>query len=55
MLTGIIAGLAAQGAEAYDAAVLGAYIHGKCADELVKERNPASVLAGELVDCLSKI
>lgn len=54
VLTGIIAGLAAQGVQPYDAAVLGAYIHGKCADELVKNRNPASVLASELVDCLGK-
>ena len=52
VLTGIIAGLAAQGVEAYDAAVLGAYLHGKCADELVKDQNPASVLASELVDSL---
>ena len=55
VLTGIIAGLAAQGVEAYDAAVLGAYLHGKCADELVKTQNPASVLASELVDYLGKI
>ena len=54
VLTGIIAGLAAQGAEPYDAAVLGAYIHGKCADELVKNQSPASILASELVDCLGK-
>ena len=55
VLTGIIAGLAAQGTEPYEAAVLGAYIHGKCADELAKTHNPASVLAGELVEYLSKI
>ncbi|MCH5200343.1 MAG: NAD(P)H-hydrate dehydratase [Oscillospiraceae bacterium] len=55
VLTGMIAGLAAQGAEAYDAAVLGAYIHGRCADRLVKTRDPSSVLAGELVECLGKI
>lgn len=54
VLTGIIAGLAAQGVQPYGAAVLGAYIHGKCADELVKTQNPASVLASELADCLSK-
>ena len=55
VLTGIIAGLAAQGVQGYDAAVLGAYIHGKCADELVKTQGSASVLASELVDCLGKI
>lgn len=52
VLTGIIAGLAAQGVKPYDAAVLGAYLHGKCADELVKTKSPASVLASELVDSL---
>ena len=52
VLTGIIAGLAAQGVQPYDAAVLGAYLHGKCADELVKSQNPASVLASELIDGL---
>ena len=55
VLTGIIAGLAAQGVQPYDAAVLGAYLHGKCAEELVKTQNPASVLANEIVDCLGKI
>ena len=55
VLTGIIAGLAAQGVDAYDAAVLGAYLHGKCADELVKAQNPASVLASELIDSLQYI
>lgn len=49
VLTGIIAGLAAQGVEACDAAVLGAYLHGKCADELVKAQSPASVLASDLI------
>ena len=55
VLTGIIAGLAAQGTEPYEAAVLGAYIHGKCADELTKTHSPSSVLAGELVEYLSRI
>ena len=55
VLTGIVAGLAAQGADPYDAAVLGAYIHGKCAEELVKKQNPASVLASEILDSLKFI
>ena len=55
VLTGIVAGLAAQGVQPYDAAVLGAYIHGRCADELVKSQNAASVLASELIDSLSKL
>ena len=55
VLTGIIAGLAAQGVEPYDAAVLGAYIHGSCADKLAENQNPASVLASELIDSLQCI
>ena len=52
VLTGIIAGLAAQGVEAYDAAVLGAYVHGRCADKLVETQSAASVLASEILDSL---
>lgn len=37
-LTGIINGLLSQGSNVYEAAILGAYIHGKIADELAIER-----------------
>lgn len=53
VLTGIIAGLAAQGVQVYDAAVLGAYIHGRCADKLVENKLAASVLASELIEQLT--
>ena len=53
VLTGIIAGLAAQGVQIYDAAVLGAYIHGRCADKLVENKLAASVLASELIEQLT--
>ena len=56
VLTGIIGGLAAQGIEPFQAAVLGAYLHGKSADILVKSGiNPASVLAGEVADGLTLV
>lgn len=52
VLTGIIAGLLAQGADPFDAAVLGAYLHGKCADELVKKASPAGIIPGDIVEFL---
>ncbi len=53
VLTGIIGALAAQGVEPFQAAVLGAYLHGRSADMLVKNgANPASVLASEVADGL---
>lgn len=50
VLTGIIAGLAAQGTDPFYAAVLGAYLHGKAADSIVKRKNPACVLASEVAE-----
>jgi hydroxyethylthiazole kinase-like uncharacterized protein yjeF len=47
VLTGIIAGLLAQGAPALDAACCGAYIHGLCGDEL-KDSIGRGFLAGEI-------
>lgn len=55
VLTGIIGALAAQGVEAFEAAVLGAYLHGAAADFLVKNQAAAAVLASEVADALGKI
>ena len=56
VLTGIIGSLAAQGLEPFQAAVLGAYLHGKSADLLVESGiNPASLLASEVADGLRLI
>ncbi len=55
VLTGIIGALAAQGVKPFEAAVLGAYLHGEAADFLVKEQAAASVLASEVADALGKI
>ena len=55
VLAGIIGALAAQGVKPFEAAVLGAYLHGEAADFLVKEQAAASVLASEVADALGKI
>ena len=52
VLTGIIGGFLAQGMEPFYAAALGAYVHGKCADELVKKASDASILASDLIEYL---
>jgi NAD(P)H-hydrate epimerase len=53
VLAGAIAGLRAQGVEAYEAAILGGFLHGR-AGELAAEviGSEASVLAGEVADAL---
>ena len=48
VLTGTIAGLLAQGLDAFDAARVGAYLHGAAADALAGRRGEVGVLAGEL-------
>ncbi|NIS81431.1 MAG: NAD(P)H-hydrate dehydratase [Anaerolineales bacterium] len=53
VLAGTIAGLRAQGVESYEAAVLGAYLHGR-AGELAAEMigSVAGVIAGDVADAL---
>ena len=48
-LTGIIAGLLAQGVAPLTAARLAVFMHGRIADILVQERGPAPVLASEII------
>jgi hydroxyethylthiazole kinase-like uncharacterized protein yjeF len=56
VLAGAIVGLLAQGLAAYEAAVLGAFIHGR-AGELAVEMvgTAASVLAGDVADSLNEV
>jgi ADP-dependent NAD(P)H-hydrate dehydratase / NAD(P)H-hydrate epimerase len=56
VLSGLIAGLAAQGVEPFEAAVMGAYIHAQ-AGLTAEERlgNPACVLAGDVLDSVSEV
>ena len=52
VLTGVVAGLLGQGLEAFEAARLGAFLHGAAADELAALRGEAGVLAGDLLEAL---
>jgi hydroxyethylthiazole kinase-like uncharacterized protein yjeF len=52
VLTGLVAALLAQGLEAWDAACLGAYLHGLAADLLAAEREGLAIAAADLVDAL---
>ena len=52
VLTGIIAAMLAQGVPALKAAVEGAYLHGKAADELVEKMPPRKVLASDIIEMI---
>ncbi len=52
VLTGLIAGLLANGALPEDAAVLGAYVHGAAADLLAEEISERAILATDLIEAL---
>ena len=49
VLTGVIAGLMAQGLSPFDAACCGVYLHGLAAETVVRERGNTGVLASDLV------
>ena len=49
ILTGILAGLLAQGLEAFDAAFCACYLHGLAGDISVSRRGERSVVAGDLL------
>lgn len=50
ILTGIITSLLGQGLSSFDAAVLGAHVHGLAADFAARVEGEASLVAGDLVD-----
>ncbi|WP_419890905.1 NAD(P)H-hydrate dehydratase [Paenibacillus xylanexedens] len=53
VLTGIIAGLLAQGLSAKQAAAFGVYLHGQAAERAALLRgDPSSLLAGDIIDAL---
>lgn len=55
VLTGVIAGLVAQGMGNFDAATMGVYLHGIAGDYATKEKNCYSVMASDIIDALSYI
>ncbi len=52
VLTGIIAGLVAQHLSPFDAAVLGAHLHGLAGDLAAEKLGEASITAGALLDAI---
>ncbi|MET3547429.1 NAD(P)H-hydrate epimerase [Paenibacillus favisporus] len=53
VLTGIIAGLLAQGASGPQAAAFGVYLHGLAGEAAARRRsNPASLVAGDIIEAL---
>ncbi len=55
ILTGLIAALLAQGMKAFDAAVLGAHLHGLAADQWSKHHGPRGLRAQDLADELPSV
>ena len=52
VLTGVIAALIGQGLAPYDAARLGAYLHGMAGDVAAGEKGQAGLVASDLIDVL---
>ena len=54
VLTGIIAGLLAQGYNQQDAVLIGMYLHGLAGDLAVRDLGQESLIAGDLIHYLPK-
>lgn len=54
VLTGVIAGLLAQGAAPFDAAAAGSYLHAMAGTIVAEARGPVGVLAGDLLEALPR-
>ena len=50
VLTGLVAALLAQGVDAFEAAALGAYIHGLAGERIARRRGHSGLMAGELAE-----
>ncbi len=55
VLTGILAALLCQGAEAHVAAVLGTYLHGLAGDIAAEKYSGRGMIAGDMVRCLPDV
>lgn len=55
VLTGIIAGLAAAGADIYEAACLGTYIHGLAGDTAAEKKGAHSMMATDIIDEIENV
>jgi hydroxyethylthiazole kinase-like uncharacterized protein yjeF len=52
VLTGVVAGLIAQGVSPEDAASLGVYVHGAAADLLAERRGMRGMVASDVIEAL---
>ncbi|MDR0463736.1 MAG: NAD(P)H-hydrate dehydratase, partial [Treponema sp.] len=52
-LTGMIAGFIAQGMKVYEAAVLGAYFHGKACEEACLKKSNHGITASDIINNIS--
>lgn len=55
VLTGIIAGLMAQGYTPLKAALIGVHLHGQCADKALKSRSTQSIIASDIIEQIGLI
>ncbi|MCJ7516329.1 MAG: NAD(P)H-hydrate dehydratase, partial [Dehalococcoidia bacterium] len=55
VLTGVIAGLVAQGLSMFDAAACGVYLHAQAGEIVRRELGEAGMLAGDLLPALPKV
>jgi len=54
VLTGMIAGLVAQGISCFEAAKWGVYLHGLSGDLAAKEKTQMCLIASDIIECLPK-
>jgi NAD(P)H-hydrate epimerase len=54
VLTGIILSFLSQGYDAKQAAIIGVYVHGACAD-VIKSKNKATLIASDIADVLPEV
>ena len=55
VLTGMIAGLLAQGYSPEDAAILAVYLHGSAGDIAANEFSKEAMIAGDIIDSIGKV
>lgn len=54
ILAGMIGGLLAEAVDPFEAACAGAWLHGLAGEMAGQEKTPASVMASDVVDCISR-
>ena len=55
VLTGMISAFLAQGIKPFEAASLGVFYHGQAGDEALKTRSKVSLIASDLINCISQV